>query len=518
MSNSDKQYKKLTKKSHSSLWFEKLMALLAAFNLLLVLFDLSYIPLRDFWLQGRVQLFIKLGTFEREIPEEPLTVLPFSIAPWYDLVKGIDDHRDTKKYLLRVEDLNEKINQIALETPEAKTSELLTEAETLDDILEDLRRLSVEMIDTNPFQIANKTGTLEKIKNKMRLHIFDTTDDTSSKQAFRIFWSRENLTEKGFRKELDFFDNQIKPLIEANYYRPTGENGAFVDNFGLIDFPFFIIFGIEFLARTWYISRRRTGVSWMDAMLWRWYDVFLLIPLFRWLRIIPVTIRLHQSRLLDLNKIQKQASQGFVASIAEDLTEVVVIQVINQVQSSINEGELQNFLSQRNVREYIDINDTNETVEIAKLMANLVVCQVMPKIRPDIEALLQYTVEKVLNNAPGYQGIKQLPGMEQLQTNLTKELVKRIYEIFSQTLQAALKEDPTFDELLERLGSNFTKSIGSQMQAKQSLDKMESLLNDLLEEIKINYVERLSQEDVEEILEQTRAIRQVNKTSKLKPR
>jgi hypothetical protein len=31
----------------------------------------------------------------------------------------------------------------------------------------------------------------------------------------------------------------------------------------------------------------------------------------------------------------------------------------------------------------------------------------------------------------------------------------------------------------------------------------------LLEEIKINYVERLSEEDLEEVLEQTRAIRQI---------
>ncbi|MEY2857052.1 MAG: hypothetical protein RLZZ74_1364, partial [Cyanobacteriota bacterium] len=33
---------------------------------------------------------------------------------------------------------------------------------------------------------------------------------------------------------------------------------------------------------------------------------------------------------------------------------------------------------------------------------------------------------------------------------------------------------------------------------------------DLLEEIKINYVERLSQEDIEDILEQTRSLRQQN--------
>ena len=49
----------------------------------------------------------------------------------------------------------------------------------------------------------------------------------------------------------------------------------------------------------------------------------------------------------------------------------------------------------------------------------------------------------------------------------------------------------------------------SEIRAKESIEKVESLLSDLLEEIKINYVEHLSSEDIEEILEQTRAIRQV---------
>jgi len=39
------------------------------------------------------------------------------------------------------------------------------------------------------------------------------------------------------------------------------------------------------------------------------------------------------------------------------------------------------------------------------------------------------------------------------------------------------------------------------------MNKIEILLVDLLEEIKINYVERLSQEDIEDILEQTRSLR-----------
>ena len=494
-------------------WWDKGIALLALANLLLVLFDLTYIPLRDFWLQGRVQLFIKIGPFERELPDPPLRILPFRVTDWYDWVKGIEPHQDTEQYLQLVEELNNDINQIALQTLEPQRQNInQVEAENVDKLLKELRDRSAEMVDTNPFQIANKTGTLERIKNKIRERVFGTTK-ASSKEAFYRFWSREYLRKKGFRQEMNFFDREIKPLMETNYYRPVGENGEPVDNFGLLDFPFFLVFLLDFLVRTFFISRRHTGVSWFDAMLWRWYDIFLLIPLFRWLRVIPVTIRLNQTGLIDLHAIQKQARQGFVASIAEDITEVVVVQIIDQLQSTIRKGEIGNLLSRRNVREYIDLNEVNEIAELVKLTIHTIIYQVLPKIQPDIEALLQYNIQKAIAQSPAYQSIRLLPGMERLQSNLTEQLTKQIYQGLWNAMTVLLKEDPVFDKLLERLVANFSQIVSSEFQAGHSLEKIESLLVDLLEEIKINYIQRLSQEDIEKILEQTRAIRQVTQTS-----
>ncbi len=515
-----------SKKSRRQLWFEKIMATVASVNLLLVIFDFSYIPLRDFWLQGRIQFFIKLGPFERELPQSPIIIPNIGIiANWYDLIKGIEPNRYTESYLKKVGELQAKQNQIdEIKTKIGEQQNQESEIETAKNILDrlqvltaerekllaELRDRSVDMIDTNPFQLANKTGSLEKIKNRMRRHIFGATKDVSSKEAFKIFWSKEHLIlENNFREELDFFQNRIQPLIKTNYYRHLGENGQFIDNFIFIDLPFIIIFGLEFLGRTWIISRRHTGVNWLDAMLWRWYDIFLFIPFFRWLRVIPLTIRLSEAEIIALAPIQKQISQGFVAGIAEDLTEVVVVRIINQIQVSIRQGEIGNFLSQKNVKKYVDINDTNETAEIARLVIELFVCQVVPKIRPEVEAILTYSIEKVIQQSPAYQRFKQLPGLEQLQVNLTEQIVKQTYQAFSDTLKSLLEKDPVFDELLAKLLGNLSQTMRSEIRAKESIEKVESLLSDLLEEIKINYVERLSSEDIEEILEQTRAIRQV---------
>ncbi|MGF1481556.1 MAG: hypothetical protein ACFB4I_19080 [Cyanophyceae cyanobacterium] len=48
--------RKRVRRTGLPLWWDRVVAIAAALNLLLVLFDLTYIPLRDFWLQGRVRL------------------------------------------------------------------------------------------------------------------------------------------------------------------------------------------------------------------------------------------------------------------------------------------------------------------------------------------------------------------------------------------------------------------------------------------------------------------------------
>ena len=494
------------------LWFEKIMALVVLANYSFVIFDLSYIPLRDFWLQGRVQIYIKIGTFEREIPKPPLKIIPQRLSNFitsYDIIKGIEPYRDTAQYLQRVDDLNEAVNkfvnqQVLSDSNQSSNDEF---QEDINEILADLRKKSLAMIQQNPFEIANKTGTLERIKNKMREKVFKSKE-SSAKEAFETFWSAENFQKNGWRDELNFFDEQIAPLIATNYFRPVGESGDALDNFGLIDTPFFLIFLVEFLARTWLISRRHTGVSWFDAMLWRWYDIFLLIPLFRFLRIIPLTIRLDQAKLIDFKAIKKQASQGFVAGIAQDVTEVVIIQIVDQIQGTIEDGTVRDILIQQNTNQYIDINDVNETAELVKLMANLVINKVIPEIQPEAEEFIRYNVEKALIQTPAYQGLENLPGVKTIQHQLTERLVSQLYQGLSVGLQGLLIEDPEFDRLLEKLVEKFSDSFGNELQAEHSIEQIESLLRDLLEEIKINYVQNLSQENVEDILEQTRALRQ----------
>ena len=182
------------------------------------------------------------------------------------------------------------------------------------------------------------------------------------------------------------------------------------------------------------------------------------------------------------------------------------------MQTSIRQGEITKFLTTSEDHSYIDLNDINETAELVKIFANTLVDRVLPEIQPEAEALLQYSIEKAIQQSSAYQGISLMPGGKNAVSNITQQLVTQTYQTFSTTLQAALEEDKKFEKLVESLSDSIRQSFLSEIQEKQSLKNIENLLIDLLEEIKVNYVARLSEEDVEQILEETRNIRKISHT------
>ncbi len=458
-----------------NLWFERMMAAIAVANLGLVVFDLTYLRWRDFWF--------------RQVP---------TVTQSYDPVKGIEPHRDTTQYLKTVDALKGDLQQGGLQNPQVGQK------------LKELRNLSNDMIQSNPFAGANKSGALEKIKNRMREQIFGQTDNESARQAFNRFWSVTYLQQKGVDSELQFFDREIRPLIAVNYYRTIEENGEPTDLFWLLDLPFVALFGLEFLARTFYLSRRYKSLSWFDAMLWRWYDVFLLLPVWRLLRVIPVALRLEQAEFISWERIRAQASQGLISNVSEELAEVVVVQVIDRVQTSIARGELSRWLNQATSRPYVDLNQRDEIQELASHLMKLTVYNVLPKIKPDLEALLRHNVEAILSQSPAYQGLKTMPVIGELPRQINERLVADVTEGAYSAIVAAL-EDKVGTELINKLIKNFGQALTSEIGNQRSLQEVQSLITDLLEEVKVNYVRRWSSEDVEGVLEEARQIRQIDR-------
>ncbi|WP_413161539.1 hypothetical protein ACL6C3_23325 [Capilliphycus salinus ALCB114379] len=456
------------------------MALLALINFILVLFDISYIPLRDFYF--------------RYTPK---------ITQFYDPVKGIEANRETETYIKTVEQLQRQALEFGLNSPEVNQT------------LEDLRTQSVNLINEDPFAIANKSSILEKIKNQMRTKV--PGSQKSAKEAFRIFWSPTYLIQEDFQEQLEWFDEEVIPLMEVNYYRRINENAQFIDDFWKIDLIFILVFLVEFILRTYLIGRRFVSFTWFDAMLWRWYDVFLFIPFWRWLRIIPVTIRLEQVGWLDIERVRVQAIRGVLTSFAQELTEIVIVQAINQLQNNIESGEFfkQFFESQK--RRYIDLNDINEMEVLATRLVQITVYKAIPQVQPEIEAVLRYSIQSAVQESPISQRFKQIPGLQDLPKQISDRLVNELSKLAVEGPQNTYEsvknamEDPVGTRLSNELVRHFGAALGREIQKEQSITEIESLLVAFLEEFKINYIQRVDEENFEQVIREAKQLRQLTK-------
>ncbi len=490
------------------LWVDRLMAIVVLVNVGWVFFDLTYVRWRDWYVQ----------------------YLP-AVTQRYDPIKGIEPHRVTDRYLQTVDKLEAVlIAESPIPAEESETEASASEGETATEggieetdagegatadaadplnslaarlLLDTLRTQSVEMIDDNPFELSERLGAFERAKNRMRERI----GQESSKVAFQTFWTVEHLEQEGWKEGLDFFNRQIRPQFDLNFYRSLDETGQFVEGFWRIDRWFMAVFLLEFLLRTWRISRQYRNVSWRDAMLWRWFDIPLLLPAWRWLRVLPLTVRWGEARFVNVSPIRLQVVRGVSAYLATEMTELIVVRIIDRAQASIRSGEIANRLLESPERQaFIDVDGVDTVASIADRIVQVLVYQVIPHIQPELEALLVHSLASTYINTVLYQTLKSLPGFETLPQQLTQQVAHQLTAGLAQTT-IAIVEDEQGRELYDRLVESLQEALRRELTDTRTVEPLKTLLVDLLEEVKLNYVQQMQEEDMERLLQEVSDIR-----------
>ncbi len=461
----------LVKNFDFSDFWAKIVAVIALINFILVLFNMSYLPLRDVYL--------------KRIP---------ALVIIYDPVKAIEPHPETTYYLATVDRLEKEIKQEGLQ------------GEKTENLLANLQQQSLTLLDENPFLISNKLGTLAKIKRLMR-HQFDTL---SAKSAFYQLWSQEYFQSVGVEKALGFFDQKIRPLLASNYFRPIDENGLYIDEFWRIDGIFMVFFFLEIIRKAVWRSVNESDVNFIDRLLRRWYDLLLLLPTWRWLRIIPVTVRLHQSKVIDFERVLAQLTHEPAAYLADRISNFLLVRLINQTQDSVISGEAAKALFSSN--SYVQISSTNKLDAISNRLLELTIERVLPEVKPELEALLRHSLQESFKESNVYQGITTIPGIQSLPVEVIEQLADYLA---ASTLEILMNSYADIEgrELFNHLSSQFKQSLSRELQDPKTQSHLQSLLAELLEELKINYVQKSKEEDPEATLEEAEQLRQLSENS-----
>ena len=445
-------------------WWSQLVALIALIDLILVLFNFSYLPLRDIYLSN-APLLVKI----------------------YDPVKGIEPHPDTETYLATSDRLQEQIPRTGLTT---STLELLAF----------LRQQSIFLIEENPFLAANKLGTFAKLKHRMEYRL----QTRSAKEAFNRFWSLQYLSNTDTANELAFFNNKIAPLLKVNYYRRIDANGMNIDRFWQIDIFFIVFFAIEYLSRTFWLAKNRVDLSWWNALLRYWYDALMLIPIWQWLRILPVTVRLHKSGLFNLEGILAQITHEPAAYISQRASMFIIVRLLNQSQEAIANGTIAEVLLSSNKE--VTVGEADKIDRIVDRLISLTVYRVLPEVQPDLENLLRYSLKAALEESDLYQAVRGIPGF----ANIPQETIEQLADYLAQTTYEVLINSYTDAEgkiIFNRLSKNFSNTLKQQIQNKTTQSEIQVLLADLLEEWKLKYVKNSHQRSAEQTLAEAEQIK-----------
>ena len=138
---------------------------------------------------------------------------------------------------------------------------------------------------------------------------------------------------------------------------------------------------------------------------------------------------------------------------------------------------------------------------IARQVVNLVVHRILPDVKPDLEALLNYTLTCVLDQSPAYRNLVQVPGMSTLSSQISDRMIADVTATAYASLTTALDNPEGIQltrQLIQRIGTVLTDEL-SRGSASQEI---ETLLIDWLDELKVNYVENLSSQDLEALRQQ----------------
>jgi hypothetical protein len=363
--------------------------------------------------------------------------------------------------------------------------------------------LTIAMVESNPFLASNAAGTLEKIKNRLR----ERADRDSSKAAAARLLSEPWLRQRGWDQEQRFWRQQILPLVATNYWRSIDENGRPTDHVWRIDLLLFqSVFALDILLRVIRLRRRIPGLSWRDAFLRRWIDLPLLLPFWRWLRLLPTVERLQTSKLINIEPLRAVISRAVVALLALELFEVLALQLLDGTQSLLRSRDWPRRIRALRSHQSVSSGQDQELVALLRIWAPLLLSQVAPRLAPELQGLLAYSLRQSLEGAMVPPPLRQLQPLLQLESGLSRQLAssmtRNLLELSRSTGNQLGRTDTAQLELLQRTIDRFWDELAAALDNGPVLSQTQELLSALLENLKGTYLNQISRSGVASLIEE----------------
>jgi hypothetical protein len=320
--------------------------------------------------------------------------------------------------------------------------------------------------------------------------------------------SPERIQTSGWSQERLFWNDQVLPLVATNYWRSIDENGRPTDHFWRIDLLLFqSVFVLDILLRLILLRRRLPGLSWGDALLRRWSDLPLLLPFWRWLRLVPVLERLQTSGLVNFEPLRAVVSRGVVALLAVELFEVLSLQILDGTQGLIRSRRWpQRLRALRSHQSVASSSDERALVELVRIWAPLLLSRVAPKLAPELQGLLGYSLRQSLERTVVPAPLRQLQPLLQVETGISRQLasgmVDSLLELSRSTGNQLSRRDDVQLDLLQRFIDRFWEELAAALESGSALERSQELLCTLIDGAKGTYLSQINRAGIEALIQE----------------
>lgn len=474
--------------------WERFVAFWALLNLLVVAVDVTYVPLRPFWLQRSLRPF----------PPIPWVVsLPLpDITPWMDSLKGIEPHRQTQTFAKEFQRLDGAMQGHPVGSPLSPEQQRRLQHQVL---------LSHQMVDLDPFRATAGSGTLEKIKNLWRQRAERDSPgeevSDSSKRAVSMLLSQQWLKSHPWEGERTFWRSQVLPLVNRNYWRSINETGRPTDHFWRYDLLLFqSVFLFDILLRALRLRRKLPGLSWRDALLRRWIDLPLFLPFWRWLRLAPVLERLQSEGLINLEPLRAVISRGVVALLALELFEVLALQIVDGLQQQVRSNRWPMRLRALRSHQTVMSQEERELVELLRLWAPLLLVQVAPRLAPELEGVLGHALQQSLQRTLVPAPLRQLQPLLDVEQGFSRQLAQGVVDSLldlsrSAGVQLGRRDDEQL-RLLQHVIDRFWEELALALENGPTLERSQELVYAALERLKQTYISQISRTGIDGLIDE----------------
>lgn len=270
-----------------------------------------------------------------------------------------------------------------------------------------------------------------------------------------------------------FFKTELNGFYE--WYLPIHHH------FYLYDLIFVGIFVTEIIIR-WIIAiKNKTYYKWFFYPFVHWYDVLGCIPvggwvMLRFLRIISIIYRLHKLEIIDITKnYLYQKANKYYNIIVEEISDRVVINVLNGIQEEVSEGTP---VAERIIDEVIKPHK-DILIKTITLKLQTIISETYPEYSDELKV---YIKDKVKTSVLTNKELKIL-GKVPILGNSAHKIIERsvsntVYDVIN-----SLISDIVSDESTKRI-TNISSDVFDKF-----LNKLQEDINDVSDKIIIESIE-----------------------------